>query len=113
MHLTTTIACIVVVFSTICFASLWFWVVHRELHAKKKTVDASRYQLTASRQQFMRARDGPDRKAAEELLTRSNDIYHQSLELYNDALHKPWNYLPAIIMGFRQLSGEGKSDKAK
>lgn len=90
--------------STAAFLTLWFWVVHRELTAKKEIVKSARSQLAACRQKHMQARDGLEKVDAQGILTRSRDIYRQSVTLYNQTLHKPWNCIPGILMGFREIS---------
>lgn len=92
--------------STAAFLSLWFWVVHRELTAKKEAVKSARSQLAACRKNYLRARDGPDEVIAQGILNRSRDIYRQSVALYNQTLHKPCNYIPGFLMGFREISKE-------
>jgi hypothetical protein len=104
--LTTMIVGVTAAISTAAFLTLWFWVVHRELIAKKETVKSARSQLAACRKNHLRARDGPDEVGAQGILTRSRDIYRQSVTLYNQTLHKPWNCIPGFLMGFREISKE-------
>ncbi|NLK72076.1 MAG: hypothetical protein GX285_03540 [Clostridiales bacterium] len=80
---------------------LWFWVVRRELRAKKDTVNIAWIQPSACREKYILARNGPGEEEAFCILTRSHDIYHQSVPLYNLALHKPRNRIPGFLMGFR------------
>lgn len=102
--LTTMIAYVAAAISTTAFLALWFWVVNRELTARKDTVKSAQSQLTACRKKHMQARDGPEEVDAQGILTRSRDIYRQSVMLYNQTLQKPWNRIPGFLMGFRELS---------
>lgn len=106
--MTTLIACLIALASTTAFVALWFWVVRRELYAKQKMVDAARRQLTASRQQIIRVRDGPEAAQAKEIQERSQSIYRQAVTLYNKALGKPWNAIPALFFGFRSVREDGE-----
>jgi hypothetical protein len=94
--------------STAAFLVLWFWVVHRELKSKKDTVKSAVSQLAACRKNFMQARDGPEEQAAKSILSRSLDIYLQSVMLYNQTLQKPWNRIPGFLMGFQPIK-EGEN----
>ena len=107
--MTTIIACLVALVSTTAFVTLWFWVVRRELYAKQKAVDAARCQLTASRQQMIRLRDGPEAAQAKEILERSQSIYRQAVTLYHKTLRKPWNAVPAFFLGFRPVGEDGEA----
>lgn len=96
----------VAIFSMIAFIALWFWMVKKELKAKRNMVGSAKAQLDASRTQRMKTTDTLEAQKAQEILVRSINIYQQSLELYKKALHKPWNYLPGLIMGFRFVGKE-------
>lgn len=98
----TCIACTIATISTIAFMVLWFWVVRKELYAKENMVAAVQYQLTASRETYDRVRDGPEGEKAMEIFKRSQSIYKQAVEIYNKTLHKPFNAIPALLLGFRQ-----------
>ena len=98
----TAIACFIALFSTSALIALWFWVVRRELYARQKTVDAAKRQLAASRQQYARVRDGPGEKQAREILERCQSVYRQAVNIYNEALCKPWNAIPALFLGYRR-----------
>ncbi|MEG0339211.1 MAG: hypothetical protein RR573_04780 [Oscillospiraceae bacterium] len=102
--MTTILACLIAGISTVAFVTLWFRVVRRELYAKQKAEDAAMCQLIASRQSYMRARDGPKDKQAQEILEISEQVHNQSVQLYNEALHKPLNVIPGILMGFRTIT---------
>jgi len=94
--------------STAAFLVLWFWVVHRELKSKKDTVKSAVSQLAACRKNHLQAMDGPEEQAAKSILSRSLDIYLQSVMLYNQTLQKPWNRIPGFLMGFQPIK-EGEN----
>ncbi|MGS0763411.1 hypothetical protein [Syntrophomonas curvata] len=87
---------------------LWFWVVHRELRARTDTVNSARSQLAACRKKHMQARGGPEEQDAKSILSRSLDIYRQSVMLFNQTLLKPWNRIPGFLLGFRTIK-EGEN----
>ncbi|MDF2838304.1 MAG: hypothetical protein K0S60_7 [Evtepia sp.] len=64
-------------------------------------VEGAKAQLAASKKWRLKARDAPEAEKAQAILDRSMNIYLQSMELYRKALHKPFNYLPGLLMGFR------------
>lgn len=109
MNLTTIIACVTAIISTALFLALWFWVVHRELRTKADIVNSARNQLTVCRKNHMLTRDSSDKQAAKSILSRSLDIYHQSVMLYNQTLLKPWYRIPGFLMDFRQMKDEKNS----
>jgi hypothetical protein len=94
--------------STAAFLALWFWVVRRELQARTDTVKSAESQLAACRKKHMQARDGPEEQDARFILSRSLDIYHQSVMLYNQTLLKPQYRTPGFLMGFRPIK-EGEN----
>lgn len=108
--LTTMIACLIALLSTVAFVVQWFWVARRELYAKQKTVDAAKRQLTASSQQLIRVRGGLGEEQAREILERSRSVYRQSVMLYNKTLCKPWNIVPALLLGYRKRNEDEKGE---
>ena len=52
-----------------------------------------------------KAQDDPDAAA---ILERSESIYRQAVEHYNQTLRKPWVCLPAALMGFRMIENGGE-----
>jgi len=88
--------------STIAFIALWFWVAYQELVAKQKMVQSATDQLLACRKTYLQSKDEAGEAESETILARSQDIYIQSITLYNQALKKPRNFIPGYIMGFRQ-----------
>lgn len=107
--MTTTLAYLIAAVATTAFIVLWFWVVRRELYEKKKMVEAAQNQLTASRDAYVRVRDGPEEKAAQEILKRSQSLYNQAVGIYNKTLRKPWNAVPAFLLGYRKKDDGNKS----
>ena len=79
---------------------LWFRDVRRVMTQRKSTVESAAGQLSACREKTVRARGDPDAAA---VFRRSERIYRQAVELYNETLRKPWNWLPAYLMGFRPV----------
>ncbi|MEG2086680.1 MAG: hypothetical protein RR022_00680 [Angelakisella sp.] len=104
--MTIYIAYFLVGLSTSAFVVLWFWVVWQALDAKRKAVEAARCQLIASKQAHLRARNSPKEKQALEIMERSECVYNQSVQLYHNLRHKPWNALPGALMGFQKTVGE-------
>ena len=94
---------LVAVVSTAAFLFLWFHDVRRIMRERKSTVDSAKAQLDVFREKAHKARDDPD--AA--VLQRSESIYRQAVEHYNQTLRKPWVCLPAALMGFRMIQNGG------
>jgi len=80
---------------------LWFRDVRRIMQERKSTVESAAGQLAVHREKARKARDDPDAAA---VLARSEDIYQQAVDIYNRTLQKPWNYLPARLMGYHRIS---------
>jgi len=99
---------VIAIISTASFLTLWFLMVHRELQAKIDTVNSAKTQLSSCSKNYMLTRDSSEAQDAKSILTRSLDIYLQSVLLYNQALLKPQNRIPGFFMGFRQIN-EGES----
>lgn len=114
--MTTFIACVTALVSTLAFLALWFRVVYVKLKAKIDIVNSAENQLDACRKNYMLKRDGTEAQDAKLILTRSLDIYRQSVKLYNQTLLKPYNYIPGFLMGFKKIichSPKEKNDKKK
>jgi len=77
--------------------------VYRELRSKINTVKIAENQLAACRKKHMMSGSSSDEQAARSILSRSMDIYNQSVTLYNQALNRPWNRIPGYLMGFRSI----------
>ena len=80
---------------------LWVRDVRRIMRERKSTVESADGQLVACREKALRARGDPEAAA---VLERSENIYRQAVDIYNRTLRKPWNYLPAHLMGFHQIA---------
>lgn len=92
---------LIAVTSTVLCLLLWFrdvWCIMRE---RKSTVESARGQLVACQERARRARGDPEAKA---VLERSEKIYKQAVDIYNRTLRRPWNYLPALFMGFHYIA---------
>lgn len=90
-------------FSTTAFIWLWFKMTRREFQARWDTVESSKIHLAVCRQKFMAITDSAEKEEAKFILLRSEDIYSQSLWLYNQMLYKPQNIIPSLFLGFRKL----------
>ncbi|WP_352401147.1 hypothetical protein [Anaerotignum sp.] len=66
-------------------------------------------QLSACRRKHLQTIDGCDEQNIKFILTRSQDIYRQSVLLYNQALHQPQNLIPGFLMGFQSMKEDRKS----
>ena len=97
---------LVAVVSTAAFLFLWFRDVRRIMQERKSTVDSAKAQLNVFREKAHTARGDPDTAA---VLQRSESIYRQAVEHYNQTLRKPWVYPPAALMGFRMIENGGES----
>ena len=98
------IIALVAVVSTAAFLFLWFRDVRRIMRERKSTVDSAKAQLDVFREKAHKARDDPDAAA---VLARSESIYRQAVDHYNQTLRKPWVCLPAALMGFRMIQNGG------
>ena len=101
----SSIIALVAVVSTAAFLFLWFRDVRRIMRERKSTVESARSQLSFFRDKAHKARDDPDTAA---ILERSESIYRQAVEHYNQTLRKPWVCLPAALMGFRMIENGGE-----
>lgn len=90
---------IAVISTTLCLF-LWFREVRRIMRERKSTVESAGGQLAVCREKALKARGDPEAAA---ILDRSEKIYRQAVDIYNRTLQKPWNYLPALLMGFRHI----------
>lgn len=84
--------------STVAFVVLWFWEVNRVLKDRNSTVESAATQRTVYQR---RARAVPGNPETLAVLKRSESILRQAVDLYNEALRKPWRLLPGLLMGFR------------
>ena len=93
------ISLIAVISVTLCLF-LWFRDVRRIMQERKSTVESAAGNLAAYRERVSKARGDPEAAA---ILERSESIYRQAVDLYNRTLRKPWNYLPAHLMGYHRI----------
>jgi len=100
------IGLVAVVSSAICLF-LWFRDVRRVMTERKSTVESAIGQLSSCRSKAASAKDDPQAAAVYE---RSKKIYRQAVSIYNQTLCKPWNYLPARLMGFHPILRERMRD---
>ena len=95
----------IAVASTAACVTLWFREVRRVLGSLRSTVESAAAHLAACRNRAAQLNDAE----AADVLERSESICHQAEAHYNEAMEKPWFYLPGRLMGFRPLDGgEGK-----
>ena len=97
--------CLIAVISTALCLFLWFRDVRRIMKEQKSTVESARRQLASSRERAAKARGDPNAAA---VLERSESIYRQAVEHYNQTLRKPWVCPPAALMGFRIIQNGGE-----
>lgn len=79
------------------FLVLWFREVWRMLRRLQSTVDSARAQLNVCRKNASAAD-----AQAQGVLVRSESILRQAVDNYNQALARPWNFLPGHLMGFHR-----------
>lgn len=101
--MTPWIAWLIAALCAAAFVALWSWEVRRMLTGRQSIVDSAASQVSAFRRRL--AQTPADREAAA-VLYRSESIYRQAVDNYNYALHRPWVYIPACIMGFRRAPEE-------
>lgn len=85
---------------------LWFRRVWLVMKARHEAVEvAARQRQTAEDS----AEPSPEAFAA--VLARSENIYTQAVERYEQALHRPLYHLPAVMMGFRSVKEDDPSER--
>lgn len=85
---------------------LWFRRVWTVMKARHDAVEvAARQRQTAEES----AEPSPEAFAA--VLARSENIYTQAVERYEQALHRPLYHLPAVMMGFRSVKEDDPSER--
>lgn len=95
--------CLAVISTAICLR-IWFRDVRRIMRDRLSTVESATEQLAACRRKAAEADAGT---MAAVVLARSERIYQQAVELYDQTLRKPRNAIPAHLMGYRPM---GKRD---
>lgn len=101
--MTPWIAWLIAAVCAAAFVALWSWEVRRMLTGRQSIVDSAASQVTAF---YRRLAQTPADREAAAVLYRSESIYRQAVDNYNYALHRPWVYIPACIMGFRRAPEE-------
>ncbi|MEG0020108.1 MAG: hypothetical protein RSA20_00720 [Oscillospiraceae bacterium] len=99
----TLVACTVAIASTVAFMILWFSMVQKELSAKQNMAKSAKLQLVSAQKKNIRAKNSHEKQISQSVLSRSEDIYKQSVENYNRSLKEVQNFIPGSLMGFRQL----------
>ena len=85
---------------------LWFRRVWLVMKARHEAVEvAARQRQTAEES----AEPSPEAFAA--VLARSENIYAQAVEVYEQTLHQPLYHLPAVMMGFRSVKEDDPSER--
>ena len=79
---------------------LWFRDVRRIMRERSSTVESAQRQLICCRQNALQANTDPDAAA---VLKRSENIYRQAVDLYNQTMKKAWVLLPALLMGYHTI----------
>ena len=72
------------------FIALWFWEVNREMLSRKSTVESAR------------AVAHPEGEEYAAVLTRSESIFQQSVDHYNELFQRPWIGFPGRLLGFSE-----------
>ena len=67
---------------------------------RKSMVESAAGQLAVCRERACRQCGDPEAAA---VLERSEKIYRQAVDIYNRTMRKPWNYMLALLMGFRYV----------
>ena len=70
------------------------------MRERKSTVDSAAGQLAVCRERVRKARGDAETAA---VLEMSESIYRQAVDIYNRTLQKPWNYVPAHLMGYHRV----------
>lgn len=88
------------------FIILWFTVSYRELSAKRKSLMAIDEQVQIHRRLYMQERGGENDAMALKMLENKLMVYREVEKSYNNLLKKPWNRIPAYILGFHPIGKE-------
>lgn len=100
MPVLSWLACLAAIASTAVCLFLWFRDVRRVMRERQSMVKSAAGQLTVYRERLCRNPDDPETAA---VLERSERIYRQAVDTYNQTLQKLWVCLPAALMGFKRL----------
>ena len=102
----TYLGLIIAIVSITGYFVFWLRSVRRTMLAYQEVVDIARDQLSVWQK---KAEENSDLETLE-VLDRSEDVYRQAVNLYNDELSRPWIYLPASLMGFRKILRKSEID---
>ena len=91
---------LIAITSTALSLFLWFRDVRRIMQERKSIVESAGGQLAVCRENALKAQGDPEAAA---ILARSERIYQQAVELYNQTIHKAWVVLPAALMGYHAI----------
>jgi len=94
---------LIAVISTVLCLYLWFRQVHRIMSERREVVENAARQLVVYRERALKMRGDAEVAA---ISARSERIYQQSVELYNQTMHKPLVFLPAVLMRFSDIPME-------
>jgi len=94
---------LIAILSTIVCLILWFRDVRRIMRTRGSTVESAARQLAVCRKRLTEAPGDPELK---EVLARSESIYQQGVDLYNQTLDKLFFRLPGKMLGFYPIQRE-------
>ena len=85
--------------STMACLVFWFRDVRRIMREHQSMLECARSQLSVCRKKTAEG----DQSQNAVILERSERIYRQALDIYNQTLRKPWICIPAYLMGYRSV----------
>ena len=100
MGTSSWLAWLIAIICAAAFLILWFRDVRRIMRERRSTLEYAAGQMRSWREKAIKAEDDPHVAA---VFRRSETIYQQAVDHYNDTLARPWIRLPAALMGFRPL----------
>jgi len=90
----------IAIISTGLCVFLWFRETRRVMRERQSTVQSAERQLTVCREKARLLWDDPETSS---VLARSEQIYCQAVDLYNQTRKRPLYYIPARLMGYRRI----------
>ena len=105
-------AIVIALFSTMAFVVLWFRLVGREMRRTEDLLESAKSQFFSCRSEYLQISEQTEKKMAEKIFRRSEDIYRQARLLYNRTLCKPQNIIPGFILGYRIVAKDNFEHKA-
>ena len=88
------------------FIFLWFCISYQELSLKRSSLNAISEQVAMHRKLFMQERGGQFDSSAQNMLSSKLIAYEEAKKIYNGYIKKPLYFIPAYIMGFRNIGNE-------